>query len=490
MEKPPSTSLENANKDASVIPISKNKFRKLRNYQKRLQNRAIKREEERRTQKEQNPLRRRRPHEDEKLKTQEKLIKAQQIGAQVVIDCQYNDQMSEKEQRRFAQQLRRVYSSNKAASDPLHLYFTNLCPTGEFYKVCTQVNDGFEKYLVERTDRSILEAFSDQLGKLVYLSPDAPLPLDFFDPSKIYIVGGLVDETTRSNVTASFTQSKSIPSARLPIQEYFERGEQGTYKTVLTVNQIVDIILKWYETKDWIKAIQVGLPQRTGFIPKCLSQRASEGATSPGSSSVVRTNKAWLIKFSQKRVNFSKFYLYKKNKDYSSLIRLRNGNVHFLKKKLRFPEAEFTRKFRKIDSFNKFLLGRIWWCVVRIKSLKLSFHYNTLHPIILLRLDKICDLDAVRIKKFPDEVFHCMLSCQEMSSYGDWEWIVPIGIDMGQGGSILKEVRDTLGVVSVGGKNQGRVPINICFIHASSLTKEVINHSQMSGEWEHTLWLG
>jgi hypothetical protein len=41
----------------------------------------------------------------------------------------------------------------------------------------------------------------------------------------------------------------------------------GTFKKVLTVNQVFDIILTWYRSKDWVKAISAGLPERTGLVP-------------------------------------------------------------------------------------------------------------------------------------------------------------------------------------------------------------------------------
>lgn len=253
---------------SNSVGLSKNKLRKLRVHEKRIKIRAYKREKERTAQK-QNPSRRRRPHQDEKVKLHEKLTAAKNSGPVVVIDCQYEDRMSEKEQRRFAQQLRRTYASNKVASQPFHLRLINLNEDSDFFKICCQMNAGFQNYCLERSQEPLLEVFPEvDYHKLIYLTPEATTPLEGFDPSKVYVIGGLVDETTRKGVTSTFCESKSITTARLPIDEYFTRGDKGTFKSVLTINQVFDIMLKWYETKDWQQAISAGLPSRTGFVPR------------------------------------------------------------------------------------------------------------------------------------------------------------------------------------------------------------------------------
>lgn len=41
-------------------------------------------------------------------------------------------------------------------------------------------------------------------AQLVVLSPDAPEPLLLLDPSKAYVVGGIVDRSVRKFITADF----------------------------------------------------------------------------------------------------------------------------------------------------------------------------------------------------------------------------------------------------------------------------------------------
>jgi Trm5-related predicted tRNA methylase len=270
---------ESKNDEQQPVPValSKNKQRKLRNYQKRLASRQYRRQRDREVKKcKPKSPRAGRPHQEEKLQAEAQFKEAQAQGPKVVIDCQYNVHMTLKEQKRFAQQLRRAYSSNKASPLPAYLYFTSLFPNSDFYSICCQINDGFPNYFVEQSNSSVLELFSSQTESLVYLTPDSPNTLETLDPEKIYVIGGLVDETTHKNLSYNFTKSKSLVSAKLPIQEYFTRGDQGTYKTVLTVNQVFDIILKWYQTKDWTIALEAGLPKRSGFIPIAKPSKSKE----------------------------------------------------------------------------------------------------------------------------------------------------------------------------------------------------------------------
>lgn len=248
--------------------LSKNKLRKLRRYEHSLKHRKERRVKERQVRKERGGRKRR--GNDEKVLEIEKLKNALQFGCKVVIDCQYQDLMTIKERNRFAQQIRRVYSSNRSTESPLHLYLTSLSRDSELFGTCCKINDGFANYLLDISEKSVLTLFDP--SEVVYLTPDAPTTISIdkgFEKDKVYVIGGLVDETTTKNLTWTFAQSTQISCVRLPIDEFFEPGDtSGTFKKVLTVNQVVEIILEWHRTQDWVAAISKGLPERTGFRPR------------------------------------------------------------------------------------------------------------------------------------------------------------------------------------------------------------------------------
>jgi tRNA (guanine9-N1)-methyltransferase len=119
----------------------------------------------------------------------------------VLIDCSFSDKMSSKEQSRLAQQIGRCYATNKSLEKPVHLTLCNLNTDSKFYAELARVNYGFENYIMKKTEQRVEELNKDRLADLVYLSPDATEYLEDVDSEKIYIIGGLVDETVNKKVS-------------------------------------------------------------------------------------------------------------------------------------------------------------------------------------------------------------------------------------------------------------------------------------------------
>jgi tRNA (guanine9-N1)-methyltransferase len=168
----------------------------------------------------------------------------------------------------LANQLKRVYGANKASKRPFHLHFLSLKPEGRIWRKCCEKNDGFLDYCLTFDGRSIREAFTDT-SRVVYLSPDSPTELESLETDNIYIIGGLVDDSVQSRVSLTYAEQQGLRTARLPISRYMRRrsGESGaTFKQILTINQIFEILLTLYETEDWKAALIKGVPPRTGFV--------------------------------------------------------------------------------------------------------------------------------------------------------------------------------------------------------------------------------
>ncbi|KAG1680028.1 tRNA-dihydrouridine(16/17) synthase [NAD(P)(+)]-like [Nymphon striatum] len=243
-----------------------------------------------------------------KLNITQKLLDARGNAPIVCVDLAYANSMSQKEQAKLTTQLGRFYGCNRKASQPFHIYFTSLDKSSSFYQLCCQKNEGFEAYVIEMTSKSPLEIFN--LEKIVQLSPDAECTLDSVKKDTIYVLGGIVDETVNKNLSFCKAKSSEIQSMKLPILEYMDRAEKGTYSKILSINQespvdrdrlthlrfaddvvllpespqqlllmieelrsacnevVFDILLMHYECKDWTKALLAGIPKRNGFIPK------------------------------------------------------------------------------------------------------------------------------------------------------------------------------------------------------------------------------
>ncbi|XP_074654537.1 tRNA-dihydrouridine(16/17) synthase [NAD(P)(+)]-like isoform X2 [Tubulanus polymorphus] len=201
---------------------------------------------------------------DKRQITNERLKEALKTGLRVCIDLSLEDTMSKKVKNRLAQQLCRLYGYNRQSENPLSLHFTGFDKCGILYKECQRKNDGFEQYIVNMHEELHGDIFDP--ADIVYLSPDSENVLEDLDISKVYMIGGLVDESVTKNITQSRANSSHIQTARLPIDEYMVKADVGTYSQILAPNQVFQILLTYYATRSWPKAFQTGIPARKGFI--------------------------------------------------------------------------------------------------------------------------------------------------------------------------------------------------------------------------------
>ncbi|XP_010085465.1 PREDICTED: tRNA methyltransferase 10 homolog B, partial [Pterocles gutturalis] len=177
------------------------------------------------------------------------------------------------ETSRLASQIRRLYGANRRAEKPFWLCLTGfwLCLT-EFvvgsliYEECFRMNDGFSNYLMDTTHESYLDLFP--LDAIVYLTPDSENVLEDIDPNKVYVLGGLVDETIHKKLTLQRAQGQSLQTARLPIREYMVKSinTKNYHSETLAVNQVFDVLSTYYETRSWPAALKAGVSSGKGYV--------------------------------------------------------------------------------------------------------------------------------------------------------------------------------------------------------------------------------
>jgi len=257
-------------KEEDHVILSKNQFKKQQRYLKKSGLKKEKRKEEKQRRRERFKEKRQNGEEASKLTTKQeqlqRLINAQQNGIKVCIDLQYSENMSSKEIQHLSNQLKRVYGSNKASTDPFNLTFSSLKKDNQIYQICEEKITGFSNFHVHMSELSVSSEFD--VSDIIYLTPDASQYLETLSHDKVYVIGGLVDDTVQSKVSLQYSDQEGITTRKLPISLYMQRAEQGTFKQILTVNQVFDILLKYQETKSWPEALKVGVPPRTGFVCK------------------------------------------------------------------------------------------------------------------------------------------------------------------------------------------------------------------------------
>ena len=95
------------------------------------------------------------------------------------------------------------------------------------------------------------------LDKVVYLTADTETTLDTIKEGEMYVIGGLVDRNRYKNVCAEKARRLGLRTARLPIG-----ADRLKSSTVMTVNQVVNILLAFNQTGSWEEALDQHLPKR------------------------------------------------------------------------------------------------------------------------------------------------------------------------------------------------------------------------------------
>ncbi|PKU80971.1 tRNA (guanine(9)-N1)-methyltransferase [Dendrobium catenatum] len=192
---------------------------------------------------------------EERSKRAERLRTAAVVGQKVVLDLEFSDLMSPSEIQSLAHQIMYCYAVNGKCEYPAHLWLTGC--NGNIGSQLQRL-PGYDKWIIEKESRPYIEVFQDHKEKLIYLTADAETTLEELDTNRIYIIGGLVDRNRWKGITMKKANEQGIQSAKLPIGNYIKLASSQ----VLTVNQVVEILLKFVETRDWKKAFFTVIPQR------------------------------------------------------------------------------------------------------------------------------------------------------------------------------------------------------------------------------------
>ncbi|KAE8632700.1 hypothetical protein XENTR_v10001642 [Xenopus tropicalis] len=252
---------------------SRNVLRKQRHWEKIIAAKKCKRKQEKERRKaknaenvEQGAAEQKHSKKFLKALTKEHLLEAKNSGPRLCIDLSMTQHMTKKELSRLSAQIRRLYGSNKKAAKPFWLYLTSFAGNSLFYDECVRMNDGFVNYLVDTTENSFLDIFP--LETVVYLTPDSDNALEDVNPEKVYVLGGLVDESIQKKLTYHKAREHGLQTARLPIQEYMVKNVnvKNFHSEILAINQVFDVLSTYCRTQSWPEALQAGVSPGKGYI--------------------------------------------------------------------------------------------------------------------------------------------------------------------------------------------------------------------------------
>ncbi|KAK9313050.1 guanine-1-methyltransferase-domain-containing protein [Lipomyces starkeyi] len=177
----------------------------------------------------------------------------------ILIDCGFDDLMTEKENLSLSSQITRCYSENRRAIVPVNMRITSFngrllerfnSALKQQYKHWKGISFSLTEYEVPESD--------EERSRIIYLSSDSDETLTVLEDNKIYIVGGIVDKGRYKSLCLNKANSQKIKTAKLPISEFIKISG----RKVLTTNHVVEIMLKWIELRDWKKAFELVIPPR------------------------------------------------------------------------------------------------------------------------------------------------------------------------------------------------------------------------------------
>lgn len=239
------------------------------------------------------------------------------VPISLIMDCDFEQYMREKEIISLGSQVTRAYSENRTARFRANLYvsdfkgrlferFRDVLESkhelwkgikfleGDFVECAKTARERMKERpgtVIEPLQKSLDEKVSwvrdqsdpfpmpepepeprEEYKDIVYLSSDSPYTLERLEPYTSYVIGGIVDKNREKGLCYKRARERGIRTAKLPIGQYLVMQS----RQVLATNHVVEIMLKWLEYEDWGKAFVSVIPKRKGG--QLREQEGAEGA--------------------------------------------------------------------------------------------------------------------------------------------------------------------------------------------------------------------
>ncbi|XP_013392490.1 tRNA methyltransferase 10 homolog A [Lingula anatina] len=241
-------------------PMSKRKLKKLKKKERWEERKAEKRAVERERKRQRRAEAREQGIDLGPSRKRLKKVKMKQskCDIKVVVDCSFDHLMSEKDITSLVKQLNFCYAANRRGKEPLQFYICNF--GGRTKQRFDEIGD-YKNWDMYFKSEDYLELFGKDV---VYLSSESPNILTDLDPSKAYIIGGLIDHNVHKGLCHKLACEKGLEHAQLPISEFLDMKT----RKVLAINHVHEILLRYTESHDWEDAFFKVIPKRKGAVAK------------------------------------------------------------------------------------------------------------------------------------------------------------------------------------------------------------------------------
>ncbi|RPA98845.1 hypothetical protein L873DRAFT_1739350 [Choiromyces venosus 120613-1] len=177
----------------------------------------------------------------------------------LVMDCGFDELMTDKEINSLSSQLTRTYSVNRTSPHQVTLHLTSLNK-----RLLTRYQTVLGSQHLRWKNVIVSSEPYEVTPDLVYLTADSPNTISKLENGKKYIVGAIVDKNRHKGLCYKKAVAQGVATAKLPIGEYVSMAS----RFVLTTNQVVEIMIRWLECRDWERAFLDVIPRRKMPVAK------------------------------------------------------------------------------------------------------------------------------------------------------------------------------------------------------------------------------
>ena len=173
-------------------------------------------------------------------------------GPKIVLDFRFISDKVESTPYLYPQVAQILAHNGEQAHAPFQIHFCNYSKASEFHRVYSE-SLNFEENFVLETDQNYTEVFARK--SLVYLSPDSRYEMRSFDPSRVYIIGGICSNPLFrgrfEHATIERAQKEGLRCERLPLRKNVWKGSAD-----LSIDRVFKILSNLYDGDDWQESLR------------------------------------------------------------------------------------------------------------------------------------------------------------------------------------------------------------------------------------------
>lgn len=183
--------------------------------------------------------------------------------SRLIVDMDFQGMMKDSERKSLCSQIAFLYARNKQAAAPFRIELCGL-HDAERHQLEKSGLDSWKQWGLTHSKQPF--DLKRNASTMIYLTADAEEELTTLDPTKTYIIGGIVDRNRYKGVTLEKAKNLGIICRKFPIKNYLltqDPSKQFCPKQVLTVNHVAGILIDFQATQDWCFAFSRNLPRRS-----------------------------------------------------------------------------------------------------------------------------------------------------------------------------------------------------------------------------------